>query len=120
MEYIVKDNKLFRITNDGKEQKLGYITDNGRGDAIACTITPVFGFDKLIEECKEFGLPKYDEHHPIPFWDDGIDIKRAYDEYYKFQKKERKMFDEGRRSMINDMQKHFEESFIKEYRDIEE
>jgi hypothetical protein len=38
--------------------------------------------ENWIEECKEFGLPKYNKDQPIPFWDDGADIKRAFDEYY--------------------------------------
>ena len=80
MEYFVEENRLFRITDDGKKQKLGFVIDNGRGDALAVCISPIK--DEWIEECKEFGLPKYSKHQPIPFWDDGIDIKRAFDEYY--------------------------------------
>jgi hypothetical protein len=80
MEYIVENDRLFRITDDGKKQKLGFVTDNGRGDAIAGCISPIK--ENWIKECKEFGLPKYDKNQPIPFWDDGVDIKRAFDEYY--------------------------------------
>ena len=41
MEYIVENDRLFRITDDGKKQKLGFVTDNGRGDAIAGCISPI-------------------------------------------------------------------------------
>ncbi len=81
MDYIIENNKLFRVTDEGKKQKLGFVTDNGRGDAIAVCISPVK--ENWIQECKEFGLPKYNmKNEPIPFWDDGVDIQRAFDEYY--------------------------------------
>jgi len=81
MEYKVKDNKLFRILDDGSEQKLGWVTDNGRGDAIAVNISPIK--EKWIDECKKYGIPSHEENEPIPFWDDGKDIKRAFDAFYK-------------------------------------
>jgi hypothetical protein len=81
MEYKVKDNKLFRILDDGSEQKLGWVTDNGRGDAIAVIISPIK--EKWIDDCKKYGIPSHKENEPIPFWDDGKDIKRAFDAFYK-------------------------------------
>ena len=41
MEYKVKDDKLFRVLDDGSEQQLVWVTDNGRGDAIAVNISPI-------------------------------------------------------------------------------
>ena len=81
MEYKVKDNNLFRVLDDGSEQKLGWVTDNGRGDAIAVIISPIK--EKWVEDCEKYGIPSHKENEPIPFWDDGEDIKRAFDAFYK-------------------------------------
>ena len=81
MEYKVKDNKLFRVLDDGSEQKLGWVTNNGRGDAIAVNISPIK--EEWIDDCKKYGIPSHKENEPIPFWDNGEDIKRAFDTFYK-------------------------------------
>ena len=38
--------------------------------------------EKWIEDCEKYGIPSHKENEPIPFWDDGEDIKRAADEFY--------------------------------------
>ena len=83
MEYKVKDNKLFRVLDDGSEQELAWVTDNGRGDAIAVNISPIK--EKWIDDCEKYGIPSHKENEPIPFWNDGEDFKRAFDAFYKNQ-----------------------------------
>lgn len=80
MKYIVEDDKLFRVLDDGSKQQLGWITDNGRGDAIAVNISPIK--EKWIDDCKKQGIPSHKKNEPIPFWDNEEDIKRAVDEFY--------------------------------------
>lgn len=82
MEYKAENNKLFRIMNDGTKQQLGWIIDNGRGDALAVNINSIK--EEWIDDCKKQGIPSYKENEPIPFWDDGKDIKRAVDEFYNY------------------------------------
>ena len=81
MKYIVENNKLIRILDDGSKQKLGWVTDNGRGDAIAVNVSPIK--EKWLMECEKYGIPSHKENEPIPFWDDGKDINRAFEEFYK-------------------------------------
>ena len=81
MEYKVEGNDLFRILEDGSKQRLGFVVDNGRGDPIPVGRNPIE--DKWVSDCEKYGLPLYNEHEPIPFWDDGKDIDRAVDEFYK-------------------------------------
>ena len=81
MEYKVKDDKLFRVLDDGSEQQLVWVTDNGRGDAIAVNISPIK--EKWIDDCEKYGIPSHKENESIPFWDDGEDFKRAFDVFYK-------------------------------------
>ncbi len=81
MEYKIENNRLFRILDDNTKQKLGWVTDNGRGDALAVNISPIK--EEWIEDCKKQGIPSHNENEAIPFWDDGKDIKRAFDEFYK-------------------------------------
>lgn len=80
MKYIVEDDKLFRVLDDGSKQQLGWITDNGRGDAIAVNISPIK--EKWIDDCEKQGIPSHKKNGPIPFWDNEEDIKRAVDEFY--------------------------------------
>ena len=84
MQYIIEDDKLFRVLDDGTKQKLGWVIDNGRGDALAVNISPIK--ERWVEECKEHGLPLNKPNEPIPFWDDGIDIKRAFKEFLTREK----------------------------------
>ena len=81
MDYIVEIDNLFRILDDGSKQKLGWVTDNGRGQALAVTISPIH--DEWLEDCKKHGIPSCKKNGPIPFWDDGKDIERAFEEFYK-------------------------------------
>ena len=81
MEYKVKDDKLFRVLDDGSEQQLVWVTDNGRGDAIAVNISPIK--EKWLNDCEKYGIPLHKENESIPFQDDGEDFKRAFDVFYK-------------------------------------
>lgn len=82
MKYIVENNKLFRILDNGSKQQLGWVTDNGRGDAITVNIAPIK--EKWIEDCEKYGIPLHKKNEPIPFWDDGGDsLSIAFDEFYK-------------------------------------
>lgn len=80
MEYKVENDRLFRILDNGSKQQLGWVTDNGRGDAIPVNIAPIK--EKWIDDCEKYGIPSHKENEPIPFWDDGEDFKRAFDEFY--------------------------------------
>ena len=80
MEYKVEDDRLVIILDDGSKQKLGWVIDNGRGDAIAVNISPIK--EKWLEDCEKYGIPLHKKNEPIPFWDDGEDFKRAFDEFY--------------------------------------
>lgn len=81
MEYIEENNKLFRVLDNGVKQQLGWVTDNGRGDALAVNISPIK--KEWIEDCKKQGIPSYKKDEPIPFWNNEEDIKRAFDEFYE-------------------------------------
>ena len=81
MEYKVKDDKLFRVLDDGSEQQLVWVTDNGRGNAIVVNISPIK--EKWLNDCEKYGIPLHKENESIPFWDDGEDIKRVFDVFYK-------------------------------------
>lgn len=81
MKYKVEDDYLFRILDDGSKQKLGFAVDNGRGDALAVCRSPIE--EQWLSDCEKYGLPQYNERQPIPFWDDGEDIDRAFEEFYK-------------------------------------
>lgn len=79
MEYIIEENEFYRVLDDGTKERLGWITDNGRGDALAVIMKPK---EKWIEECKENGIPNQHENGPIAFWDNGVDIKDAIKKFY--------------------------------------
>ena len=81
MEYTIEKDRLFRVLDDGSKQQLGWVIDNGRGDALAVNISPIK--EKWIKECKEQGIPSHKENEPIPFWNNEEDAKRAFDEFYK-------------------------------------
>ena len=82
MEYKVENDRLFRILDNGSKQQLGWVTDNGRGDAIPVNIAPIK--EKWIEDCEKYGIPSHKENEPIPFWDDGGNsLSIAFDEFYK-------------------------------------
>jgi hypothetical protein len=81
MDYTIEGDCLFRILDDGSKHKLGWVINNGRGDALAVNIEPIK--EKWMEECIENGIPSHEPNEPIPFWDDGIDIKRAFKEFYE-------------------------------------
>ena len=85
IEYKIENNRLFRVLDNGTKQQLGWVTDNGRGDALAVNISPIK--EKWIEDCKKQGIPSHNENEPIPFWDDGKDIERAFDEFYTIKDK---------------------------------
>lgn len=84
MEYTIEDNRLFRILDDGSRQQLGWVIDDGRGDALSVNITPIK--DEWLEECKRQGIPSHKKNQPIPFWDDGKDVERAFNEFYANKK----------------------------------
>ena len=65
MEYKVENDRLFRILDDGSKQQLGWVTDNGRGDAIPVNIAPIK--EKWIEDCEKYGIPLHKKNEPIPF-----------------------------------------------------
>ena len=81
MEYIEENNKLFRVLDNGVKQQLGWVTNNGRGDALVVNISPIK--KEWIEDCKKQGIPSYKKDEPIPFWNNEEDIKRAFDEFYE-------------------------------------
>ena len=60
MEYKAENNKLFRIMNDGTKQQLGWIIDNGRGDALAVNIDSIK--EEWIDDCKKQGIPLHKEN----------------------------------------------------------
>ena len=80
MKYVVEDDKLFRILDNDSKQQLGWVIDNGRGDALAVNISPIK--EKWVEDCKKQGIPSHKENEPIPFWNNEEDAERAFNEFY--------------------------------------
>jgi len=66
MEYVIENEKLFRINENGNKEQLLFVVDNGRFTAIVVEIRPIK--DSWLNECKEFGIINYNENQPTPFW----------------------------------------------------